>query len=258
MKENNDAFTIKRYVGIGGFIVSAVVLALIMRFTIAYLGDITKTADNTLNVGYGDVSIVEQFSEPAELSMTNDITKEIKIQNKSTVPAFVRVYAEFSDSDLAAKAKVKYNGTEYSWSEFKSGLGTTIDSKWKYVSTGDLSGYFYYTEALTAYKAADNTVTPPQAEVSGGITDKLFDSVIIDYQKYNGDAVEDSSNIDRIQPLEMIVYSELVQTVETGTTTVGTGENAQTVYGYNYDKTSPTNDEWEKAWRSFLKLPATT
>ena len=265
MKENNDAFTIKRYVGIGGFIVSAVVLALIMRFTIAYLGDITKTADNTLNVGYGDVSIVEQFSEPSKLSMTNDITKKIQIQNKSTVPAFVRVYAEFSDSDLAAKAKVKYNNTEYSWAEFKTKLSNNgIQSKWRYVpenATGNLAGlggYFYYTESLAATTYGTNN-DPIYAQ-----TDELFDSVTIDYNKYVVDPNDDTksipadSNIDRIQPLEMIVYSELVQTVETGTTTVGTDENAQTVYGYNYDKTSPTNDEWEKAWRSFLKLPATT
>jgi len=61
------------------------------------------------------------------------------------------------------------------------------------------------------------------------------------------------SNIDRIVPVEMIVYSELVQTVETGSTIVTSTVDGQpvesTVYGYDYG----AKNEWKKAWESFLK-----
>lgn len=259
MRKYINAFTVKKYTGIFIIIAVVAVCSLFVKLTIAYLGD-SDSKNNTVNVGYGDVSIDEKFDEPSELSMTNDITKQVQIQNKSTVPAFVRVYAEFSDSSIAEHAKVRYGTGENdicSWSDFKTKLGTDIASKWKYVKDGDLGGYFYYTEALSAYKPANTEITPQQAEVPGGKTDKLFDSVTIDYNKYetvDDELVAKDSNIDRIQPLEMIVYSELVQTVETGTTTVGTGENAKTTYGYDY----ATNKEWEKAWKSFLKVNNTT
>ena len=253
MRKYINAFTVKKYTGIFIIIAVVAVCSLFVKLTIAYLGD-SDSKNNTVNVGYGDVSIDEKFDEPSELSMTNDITKQVQIQNKSTVPAFVRVYAEFSDSSIAEHAKVRYGTGENdicSWSDFKTKLGTDIASKWKYVKDGDLGGYFYYTEALSAV-TYDDDKNPIYTE-----TDKLFDSVTIDYNKYetvDDGLVAKDSNIDRIQPLEMIVYSELVQTVETGTTTVGTGENAETTYGYDY----ATNNEWEKAWKSFLKVNNTT
>ncbi len=227
MRKYINAFTVKKYTGIFIIIAVVAVCSLFVKLTIAYLGD-SDSKNNTVNVGYGDVSIDEKFDEPSELSMTNDITKQVQIQNKSTVPAFVRVYAEFSDSSIAEHAKVRYGTGENdicSWSDFKTKLGTDIASKWKYVKDGDLGGYFYYTEALSAV-TYDDDKNPIYTE-----TDKLFDSVTIDYNKYetvDDGLVAKDSNIDRIQPLEMIVYSELVQTVETGTTTVGTGENAKT------------------------------
>jgi len=273
MKWNDDAFTVRRYIGIGGLVASAVVLALAARLTIAYLGDSTEKKENTLKVGYGDVSIEESFEEPSELRMTNDITKEVKVRNKSTVPAFVRVYAEFSDSEIAKQAKVVLNGTEYSWSDFKERLESgTIDSKWRYVppydsenNENDLGGYFYYTEALNA--ETDSTV--------GDVTGPLFNRVIIDYNEYSYDERDETdvpvdSNIDRIVPLEMIIYSELIQTVDTGRTKVTattvdgegsaiTGEGIEnpvesSVYGYDFNKAEVGTDEWKDAWRRFLKL----
>ena len=234
----------KKYIGIFGAVAAVSVLSIVIGVTIAYLGD-NKDVTNTVTVGHGDVEISEKFDEPSEQSMLNEnIQKEIYVKNTGTVPAFVRVYAEFSDSELAKHAFIHYDATDFtkkmSWEDFKTYLtvdteNPTISSKWKYVSTGGLGGYFYYTEALAV----------------GHTTPKLFDSVTIDYQKYdsNGNVV-DNSNIDRIQPLEMIVYSELVQTVETGSSTVTEDEQTKTVYGYDYG----TKNEWEKAWKSFLRV----
>lgn len=286
MKWSDDAFTVRRYIGIGGLVAGAVVLALVTRLSIAYLGDATKAKENTLNVGYGDVSIVEEFNEPSELKMTNDITKKVQVRNNSTVPAFVRVYAEFSDSEIAKQAKVKYKTKEYSWFDFKTKLNYNnpsqeaddadlVNSGWRYVPENDnsgLGGYFYYTTSLSAYKAA----VGDSQEVLGGITEPLFDSVTIDYNKYvidpenENNSIPADSNIDRIVPLEMIVYSELIQTVDTGKSSVTTtlvndddGNNSvigetpvqSSRYGYDFDKDVLGNKfEWQRAWERFLKL----
>ena len=82
----------------------------------------------------------------------------------------------------------------------------------------------------------------------------MFDTVTLDYNKYDGEHSPVDSNIDRIHAVDMIVYSELIQTVETGTTQVsGVDEENQAtvsdVYGYDYG----TNNEWRAAWESFLK-----
>ena len=251
----------KKRVLIASAAVIVAALSLTVGITLSYLG---KTTDkkNTIKVGYGDVEISEKFSEPSEMGMINlDIQKEIYVQNKSTVPAFVRVYAEFSDSKIADQAKVKYKpewgstATEYTWENFKKELAKTgnertIQSDWVYVAsdTNDkLNGYFYYTKAL-GVPTTENDTTIYQA------TTKLFDSVRIDYKKYDAQSsVIDGSNTDRIVPVEMIVYSELVQTVETGSTIVTSTVDGKpvrsTVYGYDYG----AKDEWKEAWKHFLK-----
>ncbi len=289
MRKYIDAFTVKRYTGI--FIILAVVtvFSLMVNVTIAYLGD-KKDKTNTVKVGYGEVSIDEQFSEPSELEIINTITKQVQIQNTGTVPAFVRVYAEFADSSIASQAKVKYGTGENdvcSWAEFKEKLKYNKatfeepfeDLKWRYVPLDDasgLGGYFYYTEALNPYEEAwtDNTQTPAvvhNAQPSVPTT-PLFYGVTIDYQKYdsNNDVI-DNSNIDRIQPVEMIIYSELVQTVDTGRSKVTTktvdeygntvnevADVESSVYGYDFNKTplentSGNKDNWQDAWKRFLK-----
>ena len=242
----------KKRVLIASAAVIVAALSLTVGITLSYLG---KTTDkkNTIKVGYGDVEISENFDEPPEMSMVNpDIEKKIYVQNKSTVPAFVRVYAEFSDSKIADQAKVTYTPkTEnavpvtVTWAQFKTDLaeGNTV-SDWVYVASDstnhNLDGYFYYTK----------TLTPEDDAVTTDVTTKLFDSVTIDYKKYGAQSsVIDGSNTDRIVPVEMIVYSELVQTVETGSTIVTDNGQTSTVYGYDYGK----NHEWKEAWESFLK-----
>ena len=248
----------KKRVLIASAAVIVAALSLTVGITLSYLG---KTTDkkNTINVGYGDVEISEEFNEPSEMSMVNpDIEKKIYVQNKSTVPAFVRVYAEFSDSKIADQAKVKYtlkNGTQtkVTWAEFKTALAeNNTVSDWVYVDTDNnnhgLDGYFYYTKALDAVTKDTNN-----NDIYAS-TPQLFDSVTIDYKKYDAQSsVIDGSNTDRIVPVEMIVYSELVQTVETGSTKVTSTVDGQqvksTVYGYDYG----AKKEWKEAWEHFLK-----
>lgn len=227
---------------------SVIILSYAIGFTIAYL---SKTVDkeNKIIVGHGDTEISEEFSEPSEQSMTNDKTqKEIYVKNTGTVPCFVRVYAEFSDSTIADKATVYYDAatgdttteTNKSWSAFKAGLasGGDITSDWEFIPLDSeepekLRGYFYYKK-----KVQPNETTP-----------KIFNGVSVDYRKTGDD---EDSNIDRIIPFEMIVYSETVQTVETGVTQVTETVNGETVtstvHGVEY-----TDSQWKDAWKSYLQ-----
>ena len=234
---------------------AAFVAAASFGITLAYLGD-TTGKDNTVIVGHGDEEISEEFNAPSEVSMSNEVKKKFSITNTGTVPLFARLYAEFSDSTIADKAKVKIGTTEYSWANFKSKMalppenrGTDNDilpKNWRYMrenpENGKLGGYFYYTKVLpTSAKA-----TPENPKV----TERLFDSVVYSYGNN-----ESESNIDLISGFEMIVYSETVQTVETGSVEVSkVDENNQTVmetvYGYDYAE----KNEWLKAWKSYLRV----
>ena len=234
---------------------AAFVAAASFGITLAYLGD-TTGKDNTVIVGHGDEEISEEFNAPSEVSMSNEVKKKFSITNTGTVPLFARLYAEFSDSTIADKAKVKVGDKEYKWADFKLKMAESPDQRgddrdilpvnWRYMrenpENGKLGGYFYYTKVLpTSAKA-----TPENPKV----TERLFDSVVYSYGNN-----ESESNIDLISGFEMIVYSETVQTVETGSVEVSkVDENNQTVmetvYGYDYAE----KNEWLKAWKSYLRV----
>lgn len=236
---------------------SALALSLGLSATLTYLGKTTEKK-NKITVGHGDIEISETFTPPTEASMISKVEKKFSVKNTGTVPSFARLYAEFSDSEVAGKAKVKLNNRntsyiteEYTWAQFKELLSddnTSADSlvlkqktKWRYVSdSSKLGGYFYYSKLLNP----------------GDSSEELFDSVTVDFKKYDAQSnVIDNSNIDRIVDYEMIVYSEIVQNIETGYIV----SNGASVYGYEYkdgstDSESSWHDgEWKEAWRSFLR-----
>ena len=114
-------------------------------------------------------------------------------------------------------------------------------------TNGKLGGYFYYTEVLNT-----NPSVPEgkPAYNKPNVTERLFDSVVYSYSDD-----EHESNIDLISGFEMIVYSETVQTVETGSVEVSKVDEhgdpvMETVYGYDYAE----KNEWLKAWKSYLRV----
>lgn len=217
----------KKLLIIGASLLAVAVLG--TGITLAYLAD-EEVKDNDITVGKGDVSITESFPDVSEQSMQNENIKEVKVKNTGTVPCYVRVYAEFSDSLVADKASVRNrqgrDTNYYKWAEFKNKLAestNTISSKWKYVNDNpSLGGYFYYTEPIAAGKE----------------TELLFTDVKTDYKDPNN---ANDSNIDKIQAYDIIVYSEVVQTTD--------------IDGSEFsDDTEPPNKKaWYKAWERFLK-----
>lgn len=242
----------KKILFIGAAAAALAVISLSVGLTIAYLMD-SENKPNTVKVGYGDGEISETFTEPSVATMDNKNDKTVWVKNTGTVPVFARVYMNFSDSSVADKAKVTY-GTdkEVTWAQFLMDMAADNNgTDWKYIpetgatDSATLGGYFYYTKAL---EVADDPVT---TGVTENQTTELIKAVEVDFRDkdvVNGDPDPNDSNIDKIQPYELIVYSELVQTVETGAVT----SNGQTVYGYDYNKPEGTPDEWQNAWKSYL------
>ena len=170
MRKYIDAFTVMRYTGIFIIVAVVAVFSLITKVTIAYLGT-NDSAKNTVNVGYGDVSIDESFEEPSELSMENDITKQVKIQNRSTVPAFVRVYAEFADSSLADKAKVTYG--EKTYTEINGNDDGKLETSISFTTTPGTSQVVTLTATDKFNKTTTITVTlksPDLGDVSVAVS----------------------------------------------------------------------------------------
>jgi hypothetical protein len=241
----------KKILFIGAAAGALAVVSLSVGLTLAYLMD-SDNKENTVKVGYGDQQISEKFSEPSIQTMENTTEKKVSVENKSSVPVFARVYMNFSDSSVADKAKVTYsnNGTDkkVTWAQFLLNMAADDNgTDWKYIpetgegSDAELGGYFYYTKAL---EVEDDTATTENEKQ----TTNLIEQVYVDFRDPVGEGQPEDSNIDKIQPYELIVYSELVQTVETGSVT----SNGQTVYGYDYNKPEGTPDEWRKAWKSYL------
>jgi hypothetical protein len=184
---------------------AAAAVSLSVGLTIAYLGR-TKEKVNTITVGHGDGEISETFTEPSVATMHDTNNKVVSVKNTGTVPVFARVYMNFSDSRVADKAKITYNDgsdQEKKWSDFLTVMADTNNTTgWIYVpetgndDSGTLGGYFYYTKALEVPKdPLDNTEK----------TTELIKAVKVDFI-----ADDQDSNIDKIQPYELIVYSELV------------------------------------------------
>lgn len=243
---------------------AAVICSLSIGLSLAYLGD-SENKDNTMIAGHGDVSIIEEKSEPSELEMLNEpLKKEYSVANTGTVTSFARLYAEFSDSKVAEHIQVKYKD-KYGvvrtalWNDYKDILKNTgsedslIESDWRYIENDrydELEGYFYYTKPL-----APGEATPP-----------LITDVILDFRRFDDQSsVIDDSNIDRISNISKVVYAELVQTVETDykeVTQKDENDNYVQVSVYGYDYAGESQDpyslepgpesEWKNAWISFL------
>lgn len=223
--------------------IGVLILAAGVGTTLAYLGA-KQNADNTIKVGTDIAQVSETFTEPSIQEQSNETTKEIKVKNTGSVPCFVRVYAEFSDSEIASIAKVVYgdSNTDEAWNTFKSNKNiiayTNLTDDWVYIPEGDssgLGGYFYYTKVVPVDDAATT-------DVDEGVTSSLIKKVKVDYGTMPGNS---NSNIDYIRDYEMIVYTETVQTVDTD----GTDYAAQGV-----------TDGWKNAWYKFLNktsLPTT-
>lgn len=144
-----------------------------------------KKLQNQFTIGENTIEITEEFDPPKELTVGDNIyKKKVQIENTGTVPCFVRVFAEFSDSSIRKFSELSPDGsTYYPADEYTSHL----PKGWVYISEDEdeiLGGYYYWTG-----KVAVNASTDP-----------LFEKVKTHFD-----------NADQIKDYDIIVYAESVQ-----------------------------------------------
>lgn len=115
--------------------------------TMAYLSAKSEAKINSFTIGNVMVSVVEEFNPPSSLVVgTNSYTKKVQVQNRGSVPAYMRVNISFSNVDVENVSMVSCdNGSHwYKLSELKEHL----PEGWIYESNGILNGYYYCTTPI--------------------------------------------------------------------------------------------------------------
>lgn len=166
--------------------------------------------DNTIIVGNNEISIIEDFEAPTDLTAgLNTYKKKISIENTGTTNAFVRAYVNFSDSDVAENSSIATSAPEKA---LVSDSDTFSDISDKLIDAGYISYSDFYNESSPVngwqYISSDTDVTlggyfyyeTPIAP--GEETTELIDTIAT-YFETDAD----------IKNYNVIVYAESVQTI---------------------------------------------
>lgn len=173
--------------------------AVVVGTTVAYLTANSNKQVNSVSVGYDSVEIVEDFNPPTKQKTETIYKKSVRVRNNGTVPCYVRVYVDFSSSEIRDISSFSLDGTNYySASRNSSDSSAYINhlpDKWKFIpdnsDPSSLAGYFYYIEPLSP----DNNIS--------NISDELLTFVKTRYP-----------NTIEPQQYDIIVYAESVQTID--------------------------------------------
>ena len=180
--------------------VSVAVVAALVGIVWAYFGA-KDQEPNLVGVGEDDISVAETFTPPEQTDDPFKYRKLVKIENTGSIPCYVRVRLEFSNSDVQSYASFSADETDSPADEtfYSADINASapyisnLPDGWVYVkdqSTDDpTAGYYYYK----------NPVAP------NGATAALISWVKMNY------------NGEEIQAHDIYVYSESVQTIDPNT-----------------------------------------
>lgn len=149
--------------------------------------------NNQFVVGRNDIGITESFKPPKEMGSGDTIfAKEVQVSNTGTVDCYVRVFADFSDSEVKEQAYLsgeKLNTAEDARWVKATDYRNNLPENWVYVSLGEesIGGYFYYTKPLA-----------PNED-----TTYLIRSVRVDFE-----------NAEKVKDFEIIISVESVQSLD--------------------------------------------
>lgn len=196
------------------------VVALIAGVLIAYFAN-KDEEPNLITVGEDEITVTEVFTPPKQ-EADYKYRKLVKIENTGSIPCYIRVRLDFSNSAVESAA---------SFSAANQGKDDTAPDNSTFKSAQIKTGTDYYINNLPegwVYVWEENTVTPTvtngyyyykKAVEPGKATDALISWIRMNY----GTA--------EIQAHDVYVYSESVQTVD---------PNTGTAYA-----------DWMTAWNSF-------
>lgn len=101
-----------------------------------------KTAENNLSVGSNEIEIEEDFVPPSKLEPDTTFRKTVRVKNTGSVPCYVRVFADFSDSEIRDIAMFSSDGTNFlPVPDYQANL----PAGWVY---DESTCYYYYTEPV--------------------------------------------------------------------------------------------------------------
>lgn len=126
-------------------------IVFILGLSVALIGGISAYLSD-MNVAYNTFSfptdnkidIVENFDPPKELKPGTTFTKEVKIQNTGDTSCYVRIRAEFTDSEMEELCEVDWNTQDFVFNE--------------------KDGYWYYTKPLDINESTPNLFTTVQIQ----------------------------------------------------------------------------------------------
>ena len=146
----------KKFLKIG---VAVVMVVAVVSVTYAYLTN-WKSKDNPFSIGYNEIEVREEVNMPDELKPGIEFTKKPSVYNSGTVPCYVRVFAEFSVSDVAPFTSLDFDTAN--WTEKQP------------------DGYYYYKSILAPGKSTTDLFTKVSIAADADIN-KMQDFDIIIY-----------------------------------------------------------------------------
>ena len=139
----------------------AAVLTLSTIVVVAYFA-VYSNKKNTIRPSENVLQISEEYQPPVEQKVNDNVyKKEISVVNQGNSPCYIRVYADFSDSNVRSRSYFSNNqdGEQDFYSAQRSNTGNTyianletVAPNWRFVPDDDeaseLAGYYYYTKKV--------------------------------------------------------------------------------------------------------------
>ena len=169
-------------------------------FSAAYLVSSPAEADNEIIIGYDKIEVEEDFTPPDEQKSNEAVCykKKVTIKNTGDTPCYVRVFADFSSSEIRRLSYFSYDQADdgspqdkqYYSAELKKEENYFIkevskesnpNKGWVYVNEtedADIGRYYYYTEILAAGEETPPLFTYVKTDYSGGKEAQQYDLIV--------------------------------------------------------------------------------
>lgn len=177
---------------------------------------------NIIQAGGNTISITEEFEPPKKQEIGDNVFKKrVQIENTDETACFIRVFMEFSDSDIKQRAQISPDGRSwYPAVEYGSSGFENFPQNWCYLSLEEdplLGGFYYYTVPVNP----------------GERTVPLAEQILVSYE-------QDS----QIRDFDILVTADSVQTCifeeqEDGSFTAA--------------DVSQQDEGWKMAWTEYLE-----
>lgn len=145
-----------------------------------------KYLENRFRPGYNEITVTEEYDPPEEITpgKETEFRKAVQVMNTGTVPCYVRVRLEYSDSDMKEYCTNILGEKSARAVEWENHVEDFTDGRW----TCGEDGCYYYTEILEA----------------GEETEMLLERVKVNVPQ------EDAG---KLKNFEIYVYAESIQTM---------------------------------------------